>query len=118
MAGGRGAAEVGAGASRTEPGKPRPERRRQLVRTEEAVFKPRAQTTHKQSQVGGLHAGLSVQQVPALGQPGPPRTVSMSDQVEQLWYCFVLTVPHRSAALRVTHVSICVAFFTLNGDTA
>lgn len=86
MAGGRGAAEIGAGASRRSEGLRETGKLRQLgpelrqvvgaVKTEEAVVvvvKPQAQTIHKQLQVGcstvsvsvepRLHAGMLAMQI-------------------------------------------------------
>ncbi len=77
MAGGRGAAEIKAGASRRAEGLREPRKPMQLVgavKTEEAlVVKPQAQTIHKQLQVGclsvsasaepRLHAGMLVIQI-------------------------------------------------------
>lgn len=85
MAGGRGAAEIGAGASRRTEGPRETGKLRQLrpelrqvvgaAKTEEAVVvvKPQAQTIHKQLQVGRstvsvsveprLHAGMLAMQI-------------------------------------------------------
>lgn len=77
MAGGRGAAEIGARASRRTEGLTESARLRQVVgvikTTEAPIFKPQAQTIHKQLQVGcstvsvsgepRLHAGMLAMQI-------------------------------------------------------